>query len=397
MSTSTKDPAVAPYAKSGGKGAGSRRLKRGRPELYTSYAEDSRMLNTPGKRAGVGFLILLALLAPFVFRDNVLLILATACVASIGAIGLNLVTGYAGQVSLGHAFFLGIGAFTAAVLSGDPEHRTLGLGMQMIVWLPAAGLVAGLAGLLVAPLAARLRGLYLAIVTLGLVFLGEHLFREMQFISGGVGVGRPGPVPDLFGFRFDQAGEVFGMMFTRNQKLFYLMFALLVVFAVLGRNVARSAVGRAFAAVRDRDIAAEVIGVSLTKYKALAFTISSFYAGIAGALLYTLIGFIEPSAFNLLLSVQYIAMVLIGGVATISGSIMGAVFITLLPRITREIPKFLPFISGQAAGGGLINVFELEAILYGLLIIAFLIFEPRGLYGIWIRARNYWKGWPFSY
>ena len=375
----------------------SKGLKRGRPELYTSYAEDTRLLNTPGKRAGVGVLVVLALLAPFVFSDNILLILATACVASIGAIGLNLVTGYAGQVSLGHAFFLGIGAFTAAALSGDPGGRTVGLGMQMIVWLPAAGLVAALAGFVVAPLAARLRGLYLAIVTLGLVFLGEHLFREMQFITGGVGVGRPGPVPDLFGFRFDQAGEVLGVMLTRNQKLFYLMFALLVLLAVVGRNLARSAVGRAFAAVRDRDIAAEVIGVSLTKHKTLAFTISSFYAGIAGALLYTLIGFIEPGAFNLLLSVQYIAMVLIGGVATISGSIMGAAFITFLPRITREIPSLLPFISGQVAGGGLINVFELEAILYGLLIIGFLIFEPRGLYGIWIRARNYWKGWPFSY
>jgi branched-chain amino acid transport system permease protein len=374
-----------------------RGLRRGRPELYTSYAEDSRLFNTPGKRAGVWTLTALALLAPFVFSDNVLLILATACVASIGAIGLNLVTGYAGQVSLGHAFFLGLGAFTAALLSGDPDGRTVGLGMQMIVWLPAAGLVAALAGLLVAPLAARLRGLYLAIVTLGLVFLGEHIFREMKFITGGVGVGRPGPIPELFGFRFDQAGEVFGMFLTRNQKLYYLMFAIFVFFAILGRNLARSAIGRAFSAVRDRDIAAEVIGVSLTKHKVLAFTISSFYAGIAGALLYTIIGFIEPGAFNLLLSVQYIAMVLIGGVATISGSIMGAVFITLLPRLTREIPKFLPFISAQAGGGGVLNVFQLEAILYGLLIIGFLIFEPRGLYGIWIRARNYWKGWPFSY
>jgi branched-chain amino acid transport system permease protein len=170
-----------------------------------------------------------------------------------------------------------------------------------------------------------------------------------------------------------------------------------VVLAVVGRNIARSAIGRAFAAVRDRDIAAEIIGVSLTRSKALAFTISSFYAGVAGALLYSLIGFIEPASFNLLMSVQYIAMVLIGGVATISGSIMGATFITLLPRITREVPKFLPFISAQSTGGGLITVFELEAILYGLLIIGFLIFEPRGLFGIWIRARNYWKGWPFSY
>ena len=374
--------------------------KRGRPELYTSYEEDSRLLNTPGKRYGVYALSLVVLVLPFVLRDNVLLILATAFVASIGAIGLNLVTGYAGQVSLGHAFFLGLGAFTGAVLSGDPspDARTVGLGMQMIIWLPAAGLVAAFAGLLIAPIAVRLRGLYLAIVTLGLVFLGEHLFREMQFITGGVGVGRPGPVPELFGFRFDQAGEILGVMFTRNQKLYYLMFLMLVGLAIIGRNIARSAIGRAFAAVRDRDIAAEVIGVSLTKHKAIAFAVSSFYAGVAGALLYTVIGVVEPGSFNLLLSVQYIAMILIGGVATISGSIMGAVFITLLPRITREIPKFLPFISAQAGGSdGILNVFQLEAILYGLLIIGFLIFEPRGLYGIWIRARNYWKGWPFSY
>jgi branched-chain amino acid transport system permease protein len=371
--------------------------RRGRPELYTSYEADSALLNTPGKRYGVLGLIAVAFVVPFWLTDNVLLILATACVASIGAIGLNLVTGYAGQVSLGHAFFLGLGAFTGAVLSGDPGGRTVGLGMQLIVWLPAAGLVAAAAGLLVAPLAVRLRGLYLAIVTLGLVLVGEHLFREMQFITGGVGVGRKGPIPEAFGFRFDQAGEVLGVMLSRNQKMYYLMLVLLIIFAVIGRNIARSAIGRAFAAVRDRDIAAEVIGVSLTKSKVLAFTISSFYAGIAGALLYSLIGFIEPASFNLLMSVQYIAMILIGGVATISGSIMGATFITLLPRITREVPKFLPFVSAQSTGGGLINVFQLEAILYGLLIIGFLIFEPRGLFGIWIRARNYWKGWPFSY
>ncbi|MDP9405171.1 MAG: branched-chain amino acid ABC transporter permease [Actinomycetota bacterium] len=370
---------------------------RGRPELYTSYEADAALLNTPAKKAAVAGLCVLALALPFLAKDAILLVVATSYVAAIGAIGLNLVTGYAGQVSLGHAFFLGLGAYTGAVLSGDPDGRTLGFGLQMLVWLPAAGLVAAVAGLLVAPLAARLRGLYLAIVTLGLVFLGEHLFKELQFISGGVGVGRPAPVPEVFGFRFDETGPVLGVLLTRNQRLYFLMFALLVVFAVLGRNLARSAVGRAFAAVRDRDIAAEVIGVPLTRYKALAFTISSFYAGIAGALLYTLIGFIEPAAFNLLLSVQYIAMVLIGGVATISGSILGAMFITLLPRVTREVPKLLPFVSGQATGGGLLTVFQLEALLYGLLIIGFLIFEPRGLYGIWVRIRNYWKGWPFSY
>jgi branched-chain amino acid transport system permease protein len=370
----------------------------GRPELYTSYRQDMALLNTPGKRNGVLVIVAIAAAIPFLLADDLLGVLAIGLAASIGAIGLNIVTGYAGQVSLGHAFFLGIGAFTAAMVSGDPEGRTVGFGITfMPVWLLAAGLAAGLAGLIVAPLATRLRGLYLAIVTLGLVFLGEHLFRDFSQITGGFGVGRPGPIPEVFGFRFDQDGDILGLAVSREQRLYLLMLLFLVIFATLGRNLARSAVGRAFSAVRDRDIAAEVIGVELTKHKLLAFTISSFYAGIAGALVWTVIGFIEPTSFNLLLSVKYIAMVLIGGVATISGSIMGAVFIESLGRMSRALAGNLPFISSSPSGAGLLNVFQLEAILYGALIIAFLIFEPRGLFGIWFRIRNYWKGWPFSY
>jgi branched-chain amino acid transport system permease protein len=373
------------------------RLK-GRPELYTSYKQDMALLNTPGKRWGIYAIIAVAVVIPFAVADDIISVLAIGLAASIGAIGLNLVTGYAGQVSLGHAFFLGLGAFTASMVSGDPEGRTIGYGITFFpVWLLAAGLVAALAGLIVAPLATRLRGLYLAIVTLGLVFLGEHLFESFSQITGGPGVGRRGPIPELFGFRFDVDGQVLGLMVTREQRLYLLMLGMLIIFAILGRNIARSSVGRAFSAIRDRDIAAEVIGVQLTKYKLLAFTISSFYAGVAGALVWTVIGFVEPTSFNLLLSVKYIAMVLIGGVATISGSIMGAVFIEGLGRMSRAFAGQLPFISSSPSGAGLLNVFQLEAILYGALIIGFLIFEPRGLFGIWFRIRNYWKGWPFSY
>ncbi|MPZ86457.1 MAG: branched-chain amino acid ABC transporter permease [Nitriliruptorales bacterium] len=367
---------------------------RRRPELYTSYAADMALLNTPGKRLGVGGILLLGVVMPFMVTDDILVILASACALSIGAIGLNLVTGYAGQVSLGHAFFAGLGAYTAAVLSGDPAHRTLGYGVSdMVFWLPAAGIVAGLAGLLVAPIAARLRGLYLAIVTLGLVFLGEHVFREATRITGGVGVGRPGPTPQLFGFNFRTSSE----FLTGAQQTYLILLALLAILALLGRNIARGDVGRAFAAVRDRDIAAEIIGVNLMRTKLRAFTISSFYAGVAGALIYTVTPFVEPSSFNLLLSVLFVAMILIGGVATISGSIMGAFFIAILPRFTQELPRVVPFISAQPTGGGILTASQVESILYGLLIIAFLVFEPRGLFGLWLRARNYWKGWPFSY
>ena len=184
---------------------------------------------------------------------------------------------------------------------------------------------------------------------------------------------------------------------TRVQQLYLLMLALLVVFALLARNLVRSRTGRAFAAIRDRDIAAAVIGVNLTRYKVIAFAVSSFYAGVAGALLYLIPQTFTAGNFNLLMSVQFIAMILIGGVATISGSIMGAFFITLLPRITAELPAVLPFIISTSATGGGITVVQVEAILYGLLIIGFLLFEPKGLFGIWIRVRNYWKAWPFSY
>jgi branched-chain amino acid transport system permease protein len=382
----------SPTMPTAARGLTRRSVRAGRPELYTSYRQDMALLNTRPKRVWTGVVLVVALAAPLALTDDTLLLLATACAASIGAIGLNIVTGYAGQVSLGHAFFLGIGAYTAAAISGDPEGRTIGYGITFLpLWLLAAGLVAAGVGLLVAPLAVRLRGLYLAIVTLGLVFLGEHIFKEWDDLTGGPGVGRAAAVPELFGIQFAVDGEVF----TKAQKMFWLMLGLLVLFALVARNIARSDIGRAFAAVRDRDVAASVIGVSLVRSKLLAFAVSSFYAGCAGALVYTVIGFFDPGSFNLLLSVQYIAMVLIGGVATISGSIMGAFFITLLPRVTRELPDFLPFVSASATDTP--NVFQVESILYGLLLVGFLLLEPRGLFGIWIRVRNYWKAWPFSY
>ena len=365
----------------------------GRPMLYTAYGQDMALLNTGAKKVAVLVLLVVALLLPFVLQDDLLRLLATGAVLAIGAIGLNLVTGYAGQVSLGHAFFLGIGAYTAAVVSGDPEDDQLyGLGITFLpVWLLAGGLAAAAVGLVVAPLASRLRGLYLAIVTLGLVFLGTHVWNEWDAVTGGIGLGRPAADPVLFGVDLSRRTDAF----SADQQLYLLMTGLLVIFALLGRNIARSAIGRSFAAVRDRDIAAEVTGVDVRKVKRRAFVISGFYAGCAGALLYSITGYLDPSSFGLLVSVQFVAMVLIGGVSTISGSIMGAFFIALLPRLTRELPEYLPFLSSSATETP--NVFQVETLLYGLLIVAFLLLEPRGLFGLWVRIRNYWKAWPFSY
>lgn len=365
---------------------------RGRPGFFRSYDQELALFNTRPKLVGVLAIVVVAALMPWLLTDPLLRTLATAFVFAIGALGLNIVTGLAGQVSLGHAFFVGIGAYTAAAISGDPDGRTIGFGITFLpVWLIAGGLVAAAAGALIAPLATRLRGLYLAIVTLGLVFLGEHIFKEWRSLTGGAGVGRTSAEPVMFGYAFDKDSA----FLTSEQNMYLLMFVLLLVFALFARNLARSKVGRSFAAVRDRDVAAEMMGINLSRTKLLAFAISSFYAGCAGALLFTITGFFDPSSFNLLLSVQFIAMVLIGGAGTVSGTIMGALFISLLPTLTREIPNYVPLISQQVTVTP--NVFQLESILYGLLIVAFLLFEPRGLFGIWIRSRNYWKSWPFSY
>ena len=369
---------------------------RGRPELHTSYESDQAPLGTSVKRFWFAVFMIALLLLPFGITSELNALMATAFISAIGAIGLNIVTGYAGQVSLGHAFFLGLGAYTAAVLSGPTDRNVVGMGLDMWIWLPAAGLVPAIVGLIVAPVAARLKGLYLAIVTLGLVFLGEHLFREMVFITGGVGTGRSSAKLEMFGSRLDQRAEIGGYTVTREMKLYYIGLIVLVVLAVLAKNLTRSRVGRAFAAVRDRDIAAEVMGVELTRHKVIAFAVSSFYAGICGALLSTLTGFIEPGSYNLLTSVNFLAMILIGGVATLSGSMLGAAFVVLLPRLVQEVPRFVPFIEGSSTGGFL-TTFQLETMLFGVGIVAFMILEPRGLFGIWTRAKTYWKAWPFSY
>ncbi len=374
----------------------SRKTLRGRPQLFTSYSREMSIFNTRVKRnwAIAGILALGVL--PFLLQRDMVALITTVLIYAIGGIGLNLLTGYAGQVSLGQAFFMGLGAYTAAVLGGESKGDVIGLGWDMAIWLPLAGLVPALIALVLAPLAARVRGLYLAILTLGLVFIGEHIFKEAKPITGGAGVGRAPADPVLFGFDLFSNHTILGYRIDRF-TVFYL--ATLVIFLVLAfaaRNFVRSRFGRNFAAVRDRDVAAEVMGVSLLRTKTLAFSVSSFYAGISGALLSIVIGRISPETWNIFLSIDFLAVVFIGGLATITGSIMGAIFVVLLPQFVNWVTGFIPG-AGGIGDGGLLNVFELQTIIFGLLIVLFLILEPRGLYGLWLRLRNYFKAWPFSF
>lgn len=420
---------------------------RGRPMLYTSYEDDQAILNTGTKKVMMGILIVFAFAIPlfgmgsigetgslpgpsFLAENDWLRLLSTVCIYAIGALGLNILTGLAGQVSLGHAFFMGLGAYVAAILGAD-QGALWGLNLPMWIWLPGAGVAAALVGILVAPTAVRVRGLYLAIVTLGLVFIGEYLWRNLDFITGGSQSGRSHPKlevevwqeqPPLISFAED--GTWFGTFNLSSQAKTYLFLLVLTIgFVLLAKNIQRTRVGRAFMSIRDRDIAAEVMGVNEFKYKTTAFAISSFFAGIAGALLASFVGRTIPEGWNLFLSVQFIAIILIGGVGTVTGTILGTVFVIVLPRIVQDLTGAMQEVveSGEGALAGLFDIFvstgpedfglintsagvapglgieQLNLVIYGLLIVAFLIFEPLGLYGIWLRIRNYWKGWPFTY
>lgn len=373
----------------------SREARRGRPKLYTSYASEQALLNTPAKRWWMLGFLALVIAAPFAVAADITYLLTMAAVYAIGGIGLNLLTGYAGQVSLGHAFFVGVGAYTASVLGGKPGATTWGLGLDLAIAIPAAAIVPGVIGLIVAPLATRVRGLYLAVLTLGLLIVGEHLFKILVPITGGQGVGRGVPERVLFGLDLTRTYAIGPLRVPPHVSLFLIALVILVILGVAARNLVRGRYGRAFAAVRDRDIAAEIMGVNLLRTKTLAFALSSAFAGVAGALLAILVGRIAPESWNLFMSIDFLAVVVIGGVATISGSIIGACFVVLLPRLLEELTTVIPWITVSA--GGFINVFQLQTIIFGILIIAFITLEPRGLYGLWLRVKNYFSAWPFSY
>jgi len=310
---------------------------------------------------------------------------------AIGAMGLNLLTGFTGQVSLGHAFFLGLGAYTACYLGNPAGGDPAGRGLPMVVWLPAAAVVPALVGLAVGPAALRLKGNYLAVVSLGLVFLGAHVFKEWESLTGGSN-GTP-VVPGLSAGPIDFA-HVAGL--TRNQSLFFLVWGIVGVTALGCKNLVRTRPGRAMQAVRDRDVAAEVIGVSLARYKLGAFAISSALAGLSGALYAVVLTYVEPGTWGLPLSIQFVAMVIVGGIGTTMGGILGALFLGALPEVLKHYSDRIPFVAHTATEKGL-SLPQLNQILFGLSIVLFLVLEPRGIAALWLRAKAYLAAWPFSY
>lgn len=305
---------------------------------------------------------------PLQTSDYQLTVLSYAGIAAIAAVGLNLLTGYTGQVSLGHAFFLAVGAYSTAFLV---RH-----GVPIVIWLPASAVIGAVIGVLVSPIALRLGGHYLAMVTLGLVFVGQYVFHNWVSLTGGNnGTSVIGAVP-----AFDRPTfRLLGTAYTRAQGLFWLIWAVVALTAWLAANLVRSRAGRAMQAVRDHDLAAEVLGVSLARYKIGAFAVASAFASVAGALYAVLQVSIQATDFDLTLSIQYIAIVIIGGIGTTYGPLLGALLLGSLPQIIQRLTE----------GHDLhfVRVAALNNIIYGLLIIACLMAEPRGLAAVSQRLR----------
>lgn len=369
------------------------------PDLSLSYEDEVKLLRSPRRTPWrwvflVGCLALYWFVPTWFVGDPGLRTLAMCGIFAIGAIGLNLLTGFTGQVSLGHAFFVGAGAYTAAYFGAQR-------GWPMPVYLVLAAVIGFVVGALVGPFALRLRGNYLVIVTLGMVFLGEHLWANWDSVTGG-GAGislREAPMT-IGPLDFGQGIELGGEAYTFEQSFFWLVWGLVAVGALLAKNLVRSRPGRAMQAVRDRDLSAEVIGVSLARYKVGAFAWSSAYAALAGALYGLLQQYVSPAEFGLFLAINYVAMVIIGGLGTIFGSVLGALFVwggrSLIDQNSSHA-VFDGLIRSGSHDSGLFTIGELNAILFGLAIVLFLLFEPRGLAAFWFRIKTWFLTWPFSY
>jgi branched-chain amino acid transport system permease protein len=344
----------------------------------TTYAADMAVYQMPLARVGlVAFLVVLFGVVPALASEYALSVLNLVGIASIGAIGLNLLVGYAGQISLGQGGFMAIGAYTAALFA-------LRLNAPFWVALPAAGAVTAVVGCVFGIPSLRVKGLYLAIATLAAQFIIEWNLLHSAWITGqgaqGALVIEPAAVGPL-------------VLDSERRKYFFIM-AVALLATIAARNLSRSYLGRAFVAIRDQDIAAETMGVNIFRYKLVAFAISSFYAGVTGAMWAYYTQVVSYEHFLINTSIDYLAMIIIGGLGSVPGSILGAAFITLMPAGIRE---GLDFVKGLGLPGTLGNFSYAREILFGLVIVLFLVFEPEGLYRMWRRTKDYFRLWPFAY
>jgi len=360
-----------------------------RPIFQTDYGQDIRLFRHSGYLWSYGVLLLLVLLAPFVIGSYLQSQIVFVFIYAIVGVGLLILAGFAGQVSLGHAAFLAIGAYTAGYMQ---RH-----GVPFLVYLPLSVVLTGAVGALVGFPALRLAGIYLVIATIAFGFIMEEVAARWESVTNGND-----------GMRIKQI-ELFGFTLSRDgYSFYYLCLGFLVLVLILALNLLRSPTGRAFIAIRDSETAAQSIGVNLSVYKVMAFSISAAMTGLAGCLYAHKMSFISPEMFTLLLSLEFVIVILIGGVGSLHGAVLGSIFVVMVDPFLSYLKDDLPRVIGEVARsfgvanhGALQDTLSaiggaagLKGAIYGLIIIVFIIFEPYGLYGRWLKIRLYFELFP---
>ena len=332
----------------------------------TKYDQDISVTRHGGDRFWYSLLIIGMLFMPLLIDDFYLGEISYICILAIAGIGLMILSGYTGLASLGHAAFLGIGAYTHAFL--------LTHGIPFILSIPIVIIVSFLVGAIIGIPILRLSGMYLAIATLALCFIAEHVFIRWEHFTGG---NRGLAVP---------YEEIFGISLTNSAVFYYLCLFFLIISMFAAINILRSPTGRAFVAIRDSEIAAQSLGVNLGIYKALSFAISGAFTGLAGALLAHYIGYLAPDIFNIFLSLTLLLLIVVGGMGSLHGTIFGAIFVGFLPQFIAICRDYLPSSIGSQPG--------LEPMLFGLILVLFILYEPLGIYGRWIKIKLFFEMFP---
>jgi len=333
----------------------------------TDYDQDIRLAQHGGHRFWYGLLLLALLAAPWLVPEYWLAQLTFVLIYGIVGLGLMLLAGFTGLFSMGHAAFLGVGAYTQAALCG--------LGWPFPLALACAAALSAAAGLLVGLPALRVKGIYLGMATLSFGFIVEEVFARWESVTGG-NAGKHVQAPDFFGWKADSA------------ESFYFVCLVIAVASTLGiLNLLRSPTGRAFVAIRDSEISAQSMGIHLARYKSLSFALSAALAGVGGALYAHKLQFISPDQFNILQSIDLLLMIVIGGLGSVHGAFLGALFLISMPQVIALSKDSLPDAIAQAPG--------LQGLVYGVVLIAFVLFEPMGLYGRWLKVRTWLQMFPF--
>jgi branched-chain amino acid transport system permease protein len=333
----------------------------------TSYDQDIRLAKHGGHVFWYALLLLALASAPWWAGDYALAQLTFILIYGIVGLGLMVLAGYTGLFSIGHAAFLGVGAYTQAVLAAQ--------GWPFPFSLAAAAALSAVVGVVVGLPALRVKGIYLGIATIAFGFIVEEVLARWESVTGG-NAGKPVGAVQMFGWVADSGHKFYALC---------LVVAVLCTLAVL--NLLRSPTGRAFVAIRDSEVSAQSMGIHLAYYKTLSFALSAALAGIGGALYAHQIRFLSPDQFNIIQSIDLLLMVVVGGLGSVHGAFLGAIFLIGLPQAIASVKDWLPEAIGQAPG--------LKAVIYGGVLIAFVLFEPLGLYGRWLKVRTWFQLFPF--